>query len=268
MKSQNDQYSSIFTTSLTPTAEYPYEGDTHHSGSFVPPLPIVLRSTWQGGQIVATAEEDFIQVTPPPPKKQRGGKRNTGGRKPNNSRLTPEEDERRKIRRERNKLAAARCRKRRVDQTNTLLEETEELEQTKRSIQKQINDLETEREELEFILQAHNSNCSRMNSKSTKLQQQQQQQQESQQQQQQSREFFVPSASKKPRPNTLPVIPANTGITLSTPSNGFDLDWGDLPSTGLTPTAMTPLVTPSTVNAILNSLNSNNVNVKSEFVEL
>jgi len=260
MKGQNDQYSSIFTTSLTPTTEYAYEGDTRYSGSFVPPLPIVLRSTWQGGQIVETAEEDFIQVTPPPPKKQRGGKRNTGGRKPNNSRLTPEEDERRKIRRERNKLAAARCRKRRVDQTNTLLEETEELESTKKSIQNQINELEQEREELEFILQAHNSNCSRL-SKTTKLQQQTE-----------SKEFFVPvtTTTKKPRPNTLPVIPANTGITMSTPSNGFDLDWGDLPSTGLTPTAMamTPLVTPSTVNAILNSLNSNNVNVKSEFVEL
>lgn len=35
--------------------------------------------------------------------------------------LTPEEEERRQLRRERNKLAAAKCRQKRVDQTNQLL---------------------------------------------------------------------------------------------------------------------------------------------------
>ena len=35
--------------------------------------------------------------------------------------LSPEEEERRRLRRERNKLAAAKCRQRRVDQTNTLI---------------------------------------------------------------------------------------------------------------------------------------------------
>mgnify|MGYP001613232853 CR=1 FL=1 len=35
--------------------------------------------------------------------------------------LTPEEAERRKVRRERNKLAAAKCRQRRVDLTNRLI---------------------------------------------------------------------------------------------------------------------------------------------------
>lgn len=36
--------------------------------------------------------------------------------------ISPEEEERRKLRRERNKLAAARCRKRRLDHTNELVE--------------------------------------------------------------------------------------------------------------------------------------------------
>lgn len=35
--------------------------------------------------------------------------------------VSPEEEERRKVRRERNKLAAARCRKRRLDHTNELV---------------------------------------------------------------------------------------------------------------------------------------------------
>lgn len=68
----------------------------------------------------------------------------------------PEEDERRRVRRERNKLAAARCRKRRVDHTNKLVEETEGLEAKKRALQDQITELQAQREELEFILDAHN----------------------------------------------------------------------------------------------------------------
>lgn len=36
--------------------------------------------------------------------------------------ISPEEEERRQVRRERNKMAAARCRKRRLDQTNELVE--------------------------------------------------------------------------------------------------------------------------------------------------
>lgn len=35
--------------------------------------------------------------------------------------MSPEEEQRRQIRRERNKLAAARCRKRRMDHTNELV---------------------------------------------------------------------------------------------------------------------------------------------------
>ena len=36
--------------------------------------------------------------------------------------LTPEEEQKRRVRRERNKLAAAKCRQRRVDHTNALVE--------------------------------------------------------------------------------------------------------------------------------------------------
>lgn len=87
-------------------------------------------------------------------------RRNMGGRRPTRTvGMTPEEEERRQIRRERNKMAAARCRKRRMDHTNALLEETEGLEQKKQSLQEEINELQRAKEELEFILEAHRAVC-------------------------------------------------------------------------------------------------------------
>ncbi|XP_077537299.1 transcription factor kayak-like isoform X1 [Haemaphysalis longicornis] len=95
---------------------------------------------------------------PLPPKPSRGG-----GRRPNRSeKLSPEEEERRRIRRERNKLAAARCRKRRMDHTNSLLKETEGLEEARSSLQKEIAALRHEKENLEFILKAHEASCKAM----------------------------------------------------------------------------------------------------------
>ncbi|XP_011348980.1 transcription factor kayak isoform X1 [Ooceraea biroi] len=89
-------------------------------------------------------------------------RRNMGGRRPTRTiGMTPEEEERRQIRRERNKMAAARCRKRRMDHTNALLEETEGLEQKKQSLQDEIQQLQQAKDELEFILEAHRAVCRR-----------------------------------------------------------------------------------------------------------
>merc|ERR1711899_154811 len=91
-----------------------------------------------------------------------------GGRKPRDKEeetLCPEEEERRKMRRERNKLAAARCRKRRVDQTESLQDEVNLWEGKKKALQEQIQQLQEENK-LEFILEAHKSVCSRVSSES------------------------------------------------------------------------------------------------------
>merc|ERR1712217_583562 len=80
--------------------------------------------------------------------------------------LCPEEEERRKMRRERNKLAAARCRKRRVDQTESLQDEVNLWEGKKKALQEQIQQLQEEKNQLEFILEAHKSVCSRVSSES------------------------------------------------------------------------------------------------------
>ena len=73
--------------------------------------------------------------------------------------LTPQEVERLKIRRERNKAAAARCRKRRVDQIESLTAEVEQWEAKKRILEETIVQLRMQKDELEYILTQHRSEC-------------------------------------------------------------------------------------------------------------
>ncbi|XP_005102859.2 fos-related antigen 2 [Aplysia californica] len=88
-------------------------------------------------------------------------------RRNKDEKLPPEEEERRRVRRERNKVAAAKCRQRRVDHTNELVEETEELEAEQSKLESEIQSLQQEREQLEFILQAHQPMCKVNSSRST-----------------------------------------------------------------------------------------------------
>ncbi|XP_066502869.1 protein c-Fos [Hoplias malabaricus] len=70
-----------------------------------------------------------------------------------------EECERRRARRERNRIAAARCRDRRRMLTDTLQNETERLERVKSQLEEEIAGLEREREKLELVLEAHRPAC-------------------------------------------------------------------------------------------------------------
>lgn len=88
------------------------------------------------------------------PKKRPGVKAAT-----NEFDLSPDEMERLKVRRERNKAAAARCRKRRMDQISTLSEEVEHHEEKKRILENTIAQLRAQKEELEFILAQHQDQC-------------------------------------------------------------------------------------------------------------
>lgn len=98
-----------------------------------------------------------------------GGRRGGGRRSTIKAEdLSVEEEDRLRQRRERNKQAAARCRKRRVDQTDCLQKEVDDWEEKKRLLEEEIHSLQTQREELQFILSAHNQVC-------TKQQQQKQQ---------------------------------------------------------------------------------------------
>uniref|UniRef100_A0A8C6WEU8 Protein c-Fos n=1 Tax=Neogobius melanostomus TaxID=47308 RepID=A0A8C6WEU8_9GOBI len=73
--------------------------------------------------------------------------------------ISAEEDAKRRIRRERNKQAAAKCRNRRRELTDTLQAETDTLEDEKSSLQNDIAKLLKEKERLEFILAAHQPIC-------------------------------------------------------------------------------------------------------------
>jgi len=73
--------------------------------------------------------------------------------------LDPEEDEKRSMRRNRNRLAAARCRQKRLDQIETLQVEVNNWELKNRSLEEEVVALKAEKEELQYILAAHRSTC-------------------------------------------------------------------------------------------------------------
>jgi len=88
------------------------------------------------------------------PKSRPGVKAST-----NESELSPEEAERLVVRRERNKAAAARCRKRRMDQISYLSDEVQVHEEKKLALENTIAQLKAQKEELEYILSQHQSEC-------------------------------------------------------------------------------------------------------------
>merc|ERR1711899_687166 len=73
--------------------------------------------------------------------------------------LDPEEDEKRKMRRNRNRLAAARCRQKRLDQIETLQVEVNNWEKKNRSLEEEVAALKADKEELQYILAAHRNTC-------------------------------------------------------------------------------------------------------------
>uniref|UniRef100_A0A3B3TZR0 V-fos FBJ murine osteosarcoma viral oncogene homolog Aa n=1 Tax=Poecilia latipinna TaxID=48699 RepID=A0A3B3TZR0_9TELE len=75
--------------------------------------------------------------------------------------LSPEEEEKKRIRRERNKMAAAKCRNRRRELTDTLQAETDKLEEEKAALETEIANLLKEKERLEFILLVELLPCSK-----------------------------------------------------------------------------------------------------------
>jgi hypothetical protein len=83
-------------------------------------------------------------------------RRNAGGRKPNkSSNLSPEEEEKRRVRRERNKQAAARCRRRREDHTQILQDEVDVMEDKKRQLTAEVQEMSRLRDELCELIEEH-----------------------------------------------------------------------------------------------------------------
>merc|ERR1711976_144488 len=121
-------------------------------------------ATSSGGFVSANPTPNYTlpAVTPNATVTSSGTRRPTGprSRKPN-VQLTVEEEQRRTVRRERNKLAAAKCRQRRVDLTNSLINESEGLEEEQAKLEEEIQSLQSQKEQLEFLLEAHKPLCAR-----------------------------------------------------------------------------------------------------------
>ncbi|XP_037931661.1 activating transcription factor 3-like [Teleopsis dalmanni] len=76
--------------------------------------------------------------------------------------LTPEDEDRRRRRRERNKIAATKCRMKKRERTQNLIKESEQLDTQNVDLKNQVRTLEKERRKLLEMLQAHSTNCVRL----------------------------------------------------------------------------------------------------------
>ncbi|KAM8921625.1 protein c-Fos [Pelodytes ibericus] len=150
----------------------PQDFCTDSSGSFVPTVTAISSSTdlqWlvQPTIISSVAPSQTrthpYEITPSYSRtgmlKGSGGRGQSLGRRGKLEQLSPDEEEKRRVRRERNKMAAAKCRNRRRELTDTLQAETDDLEDDKSALQAEIASLLKEKEKLEFILAAHKPAC-------------------------------------------------------------------------------------------------------------
>jgi len=105
-------------------------------------------------QEVEEQEEQESEGNPPG-----GGRRQTLPTLPFKEETPADGSDKRLQRRERNKQAAARCRKRRLDLTCNLQDEVEAWEERVRSLKEELSELETQKRGLETILRKHSSDC-------------------------------------------------------------------------------------------------------------
>ncbi|KAM6953867.1 v-fos FBJ murine osteosarcoma viral oncogene homolog Ab [Aplochiton taeniatus] len=139
------------------------------SGSFIPTITAISTSAdlqWMVQPLVSTVAPSHrahpYSSSPSPAystMKSAGAKGISSNKRGRMEQISNEEDEKRKIRRERNKQAAAKCRNRRRELTDTLQAETDDLEDEKTKLQSDIANLLKEKEKLEFILAAHKPIC-------------------------------------------------------------------------------------------------------------
>lgn len=76
-------------------------------------------------------------------------------KRPKTDELTPEEEERRRLRRERNKMAAFRCRQRRKQHIVELEQITEQISNGNNDLEREIEDLKQQKQQLEDMLERH-----------------------------------------------------------------------------------------------------------------
>lgn len=159
-----------FVPPLVPSNNIPFIGSSSISSSVSSNYTVTVTTATQGSTY---ATQDVKQAwasqnnVPMPGPRSTSRRMSVGSNSSSNSSTTastytssgnPDEVVKRKMRRERNKLAAARCRKRRLDHTMALQQEVDLWEEKKQGIQNEIRQLQKEKEELEVLLETHDSN--------------------------------------------------------------------------------------------------------------
>ncbi|XP_016388568.1 proto-oncogene c-Fos [Sinocyclocheilus rhinocerous] len=100
--------------------------DSSAQGSFVPTVTAISSTPdlqWMVQPTIITSESPSLcraESSEPAKSKAAGNKGKCAARKSKSEQLSPEEEEKKRIRRERNKMAAAKCRNRRRELTDTL----------------------------------------------------------------------------------------------------------------------------------------------------
>lgn len=244
-----------------------------------PPATIPIEKVVDSDYSEQTDEEEEEDYQPRPKmlkkfnskadkKENVSGNKRKGNRKDDYDGLPPAQRQLLAQKRERNKQAAARCRQRKMDLTNTLLEEVNMWKGKKSELEEEIRLLQSQKEELEFVLQAHNAVC-QLGHVHAPLQN--------------NRVIVVPVkneepepdqyadilgesttflSTKRPRPLTLSFASErHTGIGIETPSNGIPCFENFLtPSTGMTPMPLgetAPVVVETLNTPIVHSVSLN-----------
>lgn len=235
-----------------------------NQAGFVPPQVSTFsqldQHKWQGGAVTVTAGrhgEAGTSVMDAAARVVPQGHRK-GGRRPKDDGASPEEELRRRMRRERNKQAAARCRRRRLDLTNTLQAETERLEDIRSQLEREVRELQAEKEELDYLMAAHQPAC-RFGGGKENVSAPRRAVTVKQEPVEQAPRPVAAAASARPtslsvaRPTSLSVTPlvsgSGPGVAMGTPSQGLGLNFDSLleGGTGLTPitsAGLTPLLMP------------------------
>ncbi|KAM4697077.1 protein FosB [Rhinophrynus dorsalis] len=125
-----------------------------------PPGPSLDPYDQPGPSYASPTGRPYGSNLPAPTPEQEGARpTRSRGKRTREEALTPEEEEKRRVRRERNKLAAAKCRNRRRELTDRLQNETDLLEEEKSSLEAEIDELRRQKEQLEFALLSHRPGC-------------------------------------------------------------------------------------------------------------
>ena len=174
--------------------------------------------------------------------------------------LDPEEEQKRRMRRDRNRLAAAKCRKRRLDQIDTLQVEVDSWVKRNKMLEDELATLRAEKEEMAFILAAHKTTCKlevgHLAGEEVLVKLEPEQEAAQPQVYVQVEAAPQVTLTKPQRPASLSLSPVASkksihGVTIDTPSNAI-LSFDTLMSearTGLTPTSvLTPVKLGSALN--------------------